>query len=338
MKQNYSFRLLVLSVSFLCLCIGGASKLYAQNTIPKSIITEAGNLSSLISSSEKFTLESLTITGELNGDDILFLREMAGRDFNGNATEGKLGELDLSNANIVAGGSPYYKQYFNYSTENNTIGEHMFENSTLTKITLPKTVSIIKGNSFIGSSNLEEIAIPENTTSIGDLAFKGCSSLKEFTFPNVQKIAGEVLSGCTNLHIVHIPSTVTSIDYMAFANCKSLSEIRSAAEDAPSIGYNAFQNVLMEETKVFVPQGCANIYKIANGWSNFTNIIEEGDDDAPFVANLTQAGTLSTLVGNKKYAIKDLIVSGPLNGDDILCIREMAGRDVNGLETSGKLG
>lgn len=46
---------------------------------------------------------------------------------------------------------------------------------------------------------------------------------------------------------------------------------------------------------------------------------------------------MSSLVGNKKYAIKDLIVSGPLNGDDILCIREMAGRDVNGLETSGNL-
>lgn len=68
---------------------------------------------------------------------------------------------------------------------------------------------------------------------------------------------------------------------MAFANCNKLSEIRSAVEDAPSIGYNAFQNVPMQETKVYVPQGCANIYKIANGWSNFTNIIEEGDDDAP---------------------------------------------------------
>lgn len=336
MKPNFSFRLLTLSVLFLYICFG-ASNLYAENAKSKHITTEAGKLASLISSSDKFTIESLTITGDLNGDDILFLREMTGRDFNGNATDGKLGELDLSNANIVAGGSPYYKQYFNYSTEANTIGEHMFENSTITKIILPKTVTIIKGNSFIASSKLEDITIPENVTSIGDLAFKGCSSLKEFSFPKVQKIAGEVLSGCANLLIVHIPSTVTSIDYMAFANCNKLSEIRSAVEDAPSIGYNAFQNVPMQETKVYVPQGCANIYKIANGWSNFTNIIEEGDDDAPFVANLTQAGTLSSLVGNKKYAIKDLIVSGPLNGDDILCIREMAGRDVNGLETSGNL-
>ncbi len=262
---------------------------------------------------------------------------MAGRDFNGNTTEGTLKELDLTNANIVAGGDPYFKQYFNYSTADNTIGDHMFENSTLQKISLPQTVTVIKGNSFTGSTQLSDITIPESVYSIGDLAFKSCTSLTEFTFPNVTKIAGEVLSGCTSLKVVHIPSTVTSIDYMAFANCNNLAEIRSAAEDAPSVGYNAFQNVSTSDTKIYVPKGCANLYKIASGWSNFTNIIEEGDDDAPFVANLTQAGTLSAIVGSKKYAIKDLIVSGPLNGDDILCIREMAGRDDKGLETAGNL-
>lgn len=115
MKPNFSFRHLALSIQFLYLCLGSTT-LYAENANSKNITTEAGKLASLISSSDKFTIESLTITGDLNGDDILILREMTGRDFNGNTTDGKLSELDLSNANIVTGGSPYYKQYFNLNS------------------------------------------------------------------------------------------------------------------------------------------------------------------------------------------------------------------------------
>lgn len=336
MKQSYISKLLLTSLLFLSQSMSGL-QLHAT-TFSKNIqVTEAGKLSSLITSEEKNQITALSVSGDINGTDILYIREMAGRDFNGNATEGSLKELDLSNANIIAGGEPYFKQYIKYTAENNTIGDHMFENSILNKILLPKSTSIIKGNSFTNSTSLAEITIPETVTTIGDLAFKSCTSLTEFSFPKVSKIAGEVLSGCNNLKIIKIPSTVSTIDYMAFANCNKLEKILCSAENVPSIGYNTFQNVPTKETKIYVPQGCANLYKMVNGWSAFTNIIEDGEDEGPFHANVTEPGTLSTIVGAKKYAIKELIVSGPLNGDDILCLREMAGRDAKGLETSGNL-
>ena len=219
MKQAYFSKLLLTSLLFLSQSMSGL-QLHAITFSKKNIqVTEAGKLSSLITSEEKNQITTLSVSGDINGTDILYIREMAGRDLNGNATEGSLKELDLSNANIIAGGEPYFKQYIKYTAENNTIGDHMFENSILNKIKLPKSTVIIKGNSFTNSTSLAEIIIPETVTTIGDLAFKSCTSLTEFSFPKVSKIAGEVLSGCNNLKIINIPSTVTTIDYMAFEGC-----------------------------------------------------------------------------------------------------------------------
>ena len=67
-------------------------------------MTTAGTLNTLVTSDQKFTTTSLVVKGDLNGADILFLREMAGSDKKGVATEGKLEVLDLTEANFVAGG------------------------------------------------------------------------------------------------------------------------------------------------------------------------------------------------------------------------------------------
>ena len=52
---------------------------------------------------------SLKINGNLNGTDIRWIRKLAGRSEDGTATTGKLTYLDLTDANIVAGGDYYYK-------------------------------------------------------------------------------------------------------------------------------------------------------------------------------------------------------------------------------------
>lgn len=43
---------------------------------------------------------------------------------------------------------------------------------------------------------------------------------------------------------------------------------------------------------------------------------------------VTQAGTLYSLVGNKLNTMTELIVTGPLNGDDIACIRDMEALEI----------
>lgn len=43
---------------------------------------------------------------------------------------------------------------------------------------------------------------------------------------------------------------------------------------------------------------------------------------------VTQAGTLYSLVGNKLKTMTELIVTGPLNGDDMACIRDMEALEI----------
>ena len=65
-------------------------------------------LSTLITEANKNTITTLTLTGSLNGEDFRFIREMAGSDEKGRPTNGQLQKLDLSGANIVAGGENYF--------------------------------------------------------------------------------------------------------------------------------------------------------------------------------------------------------------------------------------
>ena len=51
---------------------------------------------------------------------------------------------------------------------------------------------------------------------------------------------------------------------------------------------------------------------------------------------MSAGGTLSQFITDEnKYTIKKLKVSGYLNSDDIRLLREMAGRNKNGVETDG---
>ncbi len=52
---------------------------------------------------------------------------------------------------------------------------------------------------------------------------------------------------------------------------------------------------------------------------------------------LTTAGTLSTEVGDEMLTVTSRKVSGPINGTDVRYLREMAGMDVYGKSTAGKL-
>ncbi len=91
------------SILLLLLCCVVASAQQVEVTL-----TAAGTLSEKIATDQKYVITSLKVSGPINGTDVRYLREMAGQNYEGYSTSGKLAELDLTDANIVEGGDYYY--------------------------------------------------------------------------------------------------------------------------------------------------------------------------------------------------------------------------------------
>ena len=107
-----------------------------------------------------------------------FIREMAGRDFNGEKTDGKLSILDLSEAKFVEGGDAYVRYDEDYNTSNDKLGDWAFyECSGLTSLTIPSGVTSIGNFAFSGCSGLTSIYVyPENLPELGIDMFYGCDA------------------------------------------------------------------------------------------------------------------------------------------------------------------
>jgi len=223
--------------------------LWAQTPPITLHVETAGRLSSMIAENRKYEITDLTLTGNLDSRDIRFIREMAGRNYTGGTTNGKLASLNLAGANIVSYSQTilgsqwrlsidettcYYNRIFTnpnrynyYHTSENTISSYMFADCTsLTSITIPNSVTSIRSDAFRDCTSLTSVTIGNSVTSIGGDAFWGCTSLTNVTIGNnVTSIGHSTFRNCTSLTSITIPNSVKTIENSAFRDCTSLTSI-----------------------------------------------------------------------------------------------------------------
>ena len=96
-------------------------------------------------------------------------------------------------------------------------------NSAVTSVTIPDSVTAIPDYAFGYCSQLTNISIPNSVTFIGFSAFNSCTSLKSITLPSsLSTIQSYAFYNCENLKTIRIPVSVTSIGNYAFDVCPSL--------------------------------------------------------------------------------------------------------------------
>ncbi len=256
-------------------------------------ITTAGTLSSLLGNQVK-NIVTLKITGPLNGDDIICLREMMGGEFEKVSAHGSLSILDLSDASIVEGGSNYYMLYH---TSNNEIGDYMFNNSrNLEKIILPNNVTAIGYNGLGYCYSLTDVTIPYGVTRIGGDAFAQCR-LTEIDLPSsIRQIDDWAFCYCYALKDITIPSGVTSLESSTFYNCESLENV-SLPNSLTEIGSSTFTNCYALKN-ITIPSGVTSL-----GSNAFYNC--ESLENVSLSNSLTEIGS-STFRGC--IALKDITI------------------------------
>ena len=222
------------------------------------------------------TIQTLNVSGLLNGTDIKFIRDMV---INGNLTK-----LDIQRASIVSGGDPYYGEGSSEQrTKDNVIGAFMFSDcKKLSAISLPKTVKLIEF-AFSDCDNLLRLDIPESCVEFGVMAVTSCPSLTTITVPVATRTFDPSnCSFCPSLESIEVSSdnySLRSIDGVLFS--KNMDELIKypmgkqetsyvIPESVMSIGDYAFSHTTI--TKIKIPDG---VWSIGSGaFQNCNNLAE----------------------------------------------------------------
>ncbi len=124
-----------------------------------------------------------------------------------------------------------------------TIGEKAFQNNTsITTVVIPKTVTTIDARAFYGCTNLQSVFFVDvvtqeiaesDLTLINWEAFYGCTALEYVDFSNCKTftISTMAFAGCTNLKLIKGMENVGTAYNYAFAGCSSLVGSISSDDD-----------------------------------------------------------------------------------------------------------
>lgn len=286
-------------------------------------VENPGSLSSLLNDYDKYRITSLKLKGELDIQDVEFIREMAGCYAEGGVPKynGHLWYLDMSEVKFK---SPkeyaYLTIYDKDGGEDNAYIEgeefsckrtnkllaylynlqsvvlpvdsskdniYFLDNcSGLTSVKLPSEATHIAEGAFWGCSGLTSIDIPSGVTSIGDDAFRECSGLTSIVIPSgVTSIAYGAFIYCSGLTSIDIPSGVTSIGDGAFMNCSKLTSV-VIPSCVTSIGNDVFWNCYAL-TSIIIPSSVTSIGKgTFEGCYNLTSLYSYRPDPVAVDSNV----------------------------------------------------
>ncbi len=145
------------------------------------------------------------------------------------------------------------------------------DNSALTSVTIPSSVTLIGAFAFNECNNLKTVKFENGSKlkSIGAYAFSKCSNLTTITIPSeVTSIGNGSFDNCSSLTTINVPNSVTDIGNDSFYNCKNLQTVvLERNSKLQNIGNSAF-NHCDSLTNFKFPSSVTKIGEMAFGSCN----------------------------------------------------------------------
>lgn len=157
-----------------------------------------------------------------------------------------------------------------------------FYKTKLRSIVIPKGVQVIGANAF-AETPLTSVQFSEGLITIDDGAFSECQ-IPILNFPeSLQAIGRGAFESNKVIVSVSIPKNVLNVASAAFNSCEKLSAVTFKGQNPPriSIIFGSELNYVKQayepivKGRIYVPKGRAEVYKKAEDFKPYINIISE---------------------------------------------------------------
>lgn len=212
-----------------------------------AIGSDAGNYS---------RIETLSIDGALNKDDMDALRKLLAT-----SSGSRLKNLDMRTARI-------------YSPVKDRMPDGLFSNNKrIESVKLSVYITDMGNKTFEYCMALKEVVLPADLKRIGDYAFYNCENLSEIVIPKeasqLQSIGQYAFSTGSRIECITLPATVTDFDGHSLHG--DFKELHVRWETPPALKRSGSK----KNTILYVPVGTADLYRNAEYWNQFADVVEE---------------------------------------------------------------
>lgn len=146
-----------------------------------------------------------------------------------------------------------------------SIGAYAFENSAMTEIALPATLTSVEYGAFDNCRELRTVILPDSVKTIGMLAFNECTGLNEIRLPaSLTAVGAAAFRMCIKLTEITLPDTVREVGMYAFHNCTVLKTVILPAS-LETIGEYAFDGCQALRAVIVPKDSYAEQYCIRKG-------------------------------------------------------------------------
>lgn len=188
------------------------------------------------------------------------------------------------------------------------IGDRAFlEESELTAISIPDSVTKIEERAFAGCNSLQSVVLPNGVTQIEECVFYYCKQLTDVSIgSNVTHIGKGAFANCYALSSITLPESVTYVGELAFAWCRELKFVYFEGS-VLDVAADAFTDNSYYFT-IFHTPGAEGFDK---PWNVYPTLVHEDPSTMPFL------DTPEPISGRLDQLVNDKTVTATITGDRI---------------------